>query len=45
MRSRPANRARVRLAGGQMPTLDHLSNADIKELWSFRHSVHKGAVK
>ena len=32
-------------AGGQMPTLDHLSNAEIKELWNFLHSVHKGAVE
>jgi len=31
--------------GGDMPTLDYISNSEIKELWRFLHSVHKGATK
>lgn len=32
-------------AGGQMPSLDHVSRSEIATLWRWLHSVHAGATK
>lgn len=32
-------------APGQMPTLQHVTSAEIKALWRFLHTIHAGATK